>query len=65
MGKVKYMAVYRASTYSYLAQTRKHTRMTLANCPIPRRLSYHRLTKYVKSIEVGKRYDVRDTLCDG
>ncbi|XP_046841841.1 uncharacterized protein LOC124435952 [Xenia sp. Carnegie-2017] len=61
MGKVK----HRASTYSYSAQTNKHTRMTVANCPIPRLLQYHRLTKYVKSIEGGNLYDVRDTLCNG
>jgi hypothetical protein len=40
--------------------------MTVANCPIPRLVPYHRLTAYVKSTEVGnKLHSVCDTLCDG
>lgn len=39
--------------------------MTVGKYPIPRLVPYHRLTKYVKSIEVGNLYDVRNTLCDG
>jgi hypothetical protein len=65
MGKIKYMSVYRASTYSYSAHKKKAVRMTVANCPIPRLVPYHRLTAYVKSIEVGKLHSVRDILCDG
>ena len=65
MGKIKYMSVYRASTYSYLAHKKKAVRMTVANCPIPRLVPYHRLSAYVKSVEVGKLHSVRDTLCDG
>lgn len=65
MGKIKYMSVYRASTYSYSAHKKKAVRMTVANCPIPRLVPYHRLTAYVKSIEIGKLHSVRDTLCDG
>ena len=57
MGKIKYMSVYRASTYSYSAHKKKAVRMTVANCPIPRLVPYHRLTAYVNS--------VCDTLCDG
>ena len=65
MGKIKYISVYRASTYSYSAHKKKAVRMTVANCPIPRLVPYHRLTAYVKSIEIGKLHSVRDTLCDG
>jgi hypothetical protein len=38
--------------------------MTVANCPIPRLVPYYRLVAYTKSIDVGKLYCVRDTLCD-
>ena len=65
IGKVKYRSVYRASTYSYSLHKKKAVRMTVANCPIPRLVPYHRLVAYTKIIDVGKLQSVRDTLCDG
>ena len=65
MGKVKYRSVYKASTYSYSVHEKKAVRMTVANCPIPHLVPYHRLVAYTRSIDVGKLHSVRDTLCDG
>lgn len=42
--------------------------MSVANCPIPRLVPYHRLVAYIKSVDAGKlyrQYSVRGTLCDG
>ena len=57
MGKSKYRSVYRASTYSY-SLNKKAVRMSVANCPIPRLVPYHRLVSYTKSIDVAKLYSV-------
>ena len=38
--------------------------MSVANCPIPRLVPYHRLVAYIKSVDAGKLYSVRGTLCD-
>ena len=65
MGKVKYMSVYKDSTYSYSTHKKKYVRMTVANCPIPRLALYHRLMAYIKSIDIGKLYSIHDTLCEG
>ena len=65
MGKVKYRSVYRASTYSFSTGRKKAVRMSVANCPIPRLVPYHRLVAYIKSVDAGKLYSVRGILCDG
>ena len=39
--------------------------MSVANCPIPRLVPYHRLVVYIKSVDAGKLYSVCDTLYDG
>ena len=64
MGKVKYRSVYRASTYSFSTDRKKAVRMSVANCPIPYLVPYYRLVAYIKSVDAGKLYSVRGTLCD-
>ena len=64
MGKVKYRSVYRASTYSFSTDRKKAVRMSVANCPIPCLVPYHRLVAYIKSVDAGKLYSVHGTLCD-
>ena len=65
MGIVKYRSVYRASTYSFSTDRKKAVRMSVANCPIPRLVPYHRHVACIKSVDAGKLYSVCDTLYDG
>ena len=65
IGKVKYRSMYKASTYSYSVHKKKAVCVTVANCPIPYLVWFHRLVAYTKSIDVGKLHSVWDTLCDG
>ena len=65
MGRVKYRSVYKAFSYSYATNKKRAARIKVANCPTPRLVPYHRLMSYIKSIEIGKLYSVREMLCDG
>ncbi|XP_028408827.1 uncharacterized protein LOC114531418 [Dendronephthya gigantea] len=64
MGKRKYRNVYRASSYKKSNEA-KSLHIKINNCPIPRLLPYHKLAHYIKSIDIGKLYSIRETLCDG
>lgn len=64
MGKRKYRNVYRASSYKKSNEA-KSLRIKVNNCPIPRLLPYNKLAHYIKSIDIGKLYSIRETLCDG
>ncbi|RUA06489.1 MAG: hypothetical protein DSY43_01895 [Gammaproteobacteria bacterium] len=59
MGKQKYRSVYKNSSYA------NGKRITVNNCPIPRLVPYNKLMPFIKSIDIGKLYSVRETLCDG
>lgn len=65
MGRAKYRSVYRANSYRNASKTKRAVRIKVANFPSPRLVPYHRLMLYIKSIEIGKLYDVREMLCDG
>ena len=63
MGKRKYRATYRDS--SYRKNNSKATRIVVNSCAIPRLVPYNKLMPYIKSIDIGKLYSVRETLCQG
>ena len=65
MGRAKYRSVYKATSYGNVSKMKRAVRIKVANCPSPRLVPYHRLMLYIKSIEIGKLYDVREMLCDG
>ncbi|CAB4009080.1 Hypothetical predicted protein, partial [Paramuricea clavata] len=65
MGRDKYRSVYKASLYRQVSKKKQAVRIKVANCPTPKLVPYHRLMSYIKSIEVGKLYNVREELCDG
>ena len=63
MGKKKYRSVYVSVSSKTSPSSKKRVRMTVADCPIPRLVPYHRLMSYINSIDIGKLYSVRDDLC--
>lgn len=63
MGKRKYWATYRDS--SYQRNSSKAVRIAVNYCPVPRLVPYNRLMPFIKSIDIGQLYSVRDTLCQG
>ena len=65
MGRAKYRSVYKATSYRNVSKRKRAVRIKVANCPSPRLVPYHWLMSYIKSIEIGKLYDVREMLCDG
>ena len=65
MGRAKYRSVYKATSYRNVSKRKQAVRTKVANCPSPRLIPYHRLMSYIKSIEIGKLYDVCEMLCDG
>ena len=65
MGRAKYRSVYKATSYRNVSKRKRAVRVKVANCPFPRLVPFHRLMSYIKSIEIGKLYDVREMLCDG
>lgn len=64
MGKRKYRNVYRASSYRKNTEG-KSLPIKINNCSIPRLLPYNKLAYYIKSIDIGKLYSVKKTLCEG
>ena len=40
-------------------------RIKVANCPSPRLVPFHRLMAYIKSVDIGQLYSVRENLCHG
>ena len=64
MGKVKYMSTCRNIAFECLAAKKKAVRIKVANCPIPKLVPYHKLMPYIKSVDIGKLFSVRETLCD-
>ncbi|XP_048589526.1 uncharacterized protein LOC116614318 isoform X1 [Nematostella vectensis] len=64
MGKAKYRSVYRSTCYQRIAQKR-FVRATVANHKLPRLVPYHKLMSFVKKIDTGKLYSVKETLCGG
>ena len=64
MGKKKYCAVYRDSCYRKVGGKRSK-RIALNNCRIPKLVPYNKLMPFIKDINIGKLYSVRETLCDG
>ena len=65
MGKVKYMSACSNIVFEHLAAKKKAVRIKVANCPIPKLVPYHKLMPYIRSIDIGKLFSVRETLCDG
>jgi hypothetical protein len=63
MGKVKYRSVCKALAYRHLVGMKKAVRIKVVNCPIPK-LAPCKLMSYIKSIDIGKLYSVRETLCE-
>ena len=58
MGRAKCRSVYKATSYRNVSKMKWAVRIKVANCPSPRLVPYHRLMLYIKSIEIGKLYDV-------
>ena len=65
MGKEKYKAVYKSSSYMRVPGKKGAVRIKVANCPAPRLVPYHRLMAYIKSLDIGKLYDVGERFCAG
>ena len=63
MGKRKYRATYRDSSYE--RNSSKAVRIVVNCCPVPRLVPYNRRMPFIKSIDIGQLYSVRDTLCQG
>lgn len=63
MGRRKYRATYRDS--SYAKNNSKCVRIAVDSCPLPRLVPYNKLMPFIKSIDIGQLYSVRDTLCYG
>ena len=53
MGRVKYRSDNQASGYKYSNGRKKSVRISVANCPTPRIVPYHKLMTYMKSIDIG------------
>ena len=65
MGKRKYRKLYRDSAFKNNCRNKQTARVTVANCPIPRFVSYNKLMQFIKSISIGTLYNVQDMLCEG
>ena len=65
MGKKKYRAAYRDVSYQKYIDNQKSARIVVNNCSIPRLVPYNKLMPFIKSINIGKLYSVRQTLCEG
>jgi len=63
MGKKKYKAVYKITSFRKVKGKNKSSRLTISGCPIPKLVPYHRLMSFV--IDIGSLLSVRETLCDG
>lgn len=63
MEKRKYRATYRDS--SYAKKNSKAVRIAVNSCHLPRLVPYNKLMPFIKSIDIGQLYSVRDTLCYG
>ena len=64
MGKKKYRSVYKASAYKW-SPNGKAVRTTVAHCQIHRLVPYNKLMSFIKTIDIGKLYSVRENLCEG
>jgi hypothetical protein len=60
MGKDKYRAVYKASSYKQVLERERVAHKNVANCPVPKLFPYHRLMLHIKSIDIGKLHNVRE-----
>lgn len=65
MGKKKYRAAYRDISYQKNVDGIKSSRIVVNNCSIPRLVPYNKLMPFIKSINIGKLYNVREMLCEG
>ena len=50
---------------SYKRNSAKAVRIVVNYCPVPRLVLYNRLMPFIKSIDIGQLYSVRETLCQG
>ena len=62
MGKTKYINVRKTNAYQSGPSAK---RITVDNCPIARLVPYNKLMPYIKSIDIGRLYSVRECLCQG
>lgn len=62
MGKPKHLATYRDS---YKRNSAMAVRIVVNCCPVPRLVLYNGLMPFIKSIDIGQLYSVRETLCQG
>jgi len=65
MGKRKYRKLYRHSAYKVNNKKLQTTCISIANCPVPRLVSYNKLMSFIKFIPIGTLYNVQDALCEG
>ena len=61
----KYRCTYKATSYNSKKGKTKASRITVAGCPIPKLIPYHRLIAFITSINIGILNSVYDTLCEG
>jgi len=59
----KYRCTYKATSYNSKKGKTKASRITVADCPIPKLVPYHRLIASINSINIGTLNSVYDTLC--
>ena len=63
MGKRKYRAIYRDS--SYKRSSSKAVRVAVSSCPVPRLVPYNKLMPFIKSVDISQLHSVRETLFHG
>ena len=61
----KYRAAYKDISYQKNINNVKSSRTLVSNCSIPRSVPYNKLMPYIKSLDIGKPYSVREMLCNG
>ena len=64
MGKKKYRAAHRDISYQKNINNIKFSRTVVSNCSIPRLVPYKKLMPFIKSLDIGKLYSVREMLCN-
>jgi hypothetical protein len=52
-------------SYQKYIDNQKSARIVVNNCSIPRLVPYNKLMPFIKFINIGKLYSVRETLCEG
>ena len=53
------------SACKHLVRRKEAIRIQVAKCMVPKLVPYHKLLSYIKSMDIGKLYSIRDKHCEG